>query len=76
MSTKAATSWLVTRSRASISATSAAVTMPAVRSLMAATSGAGTVPSSDHASTARTSTSSQAEKRASSLHSEAISGSE
>ena len=50
--------------------------MPALRSRMAATCSAGTVPSSDHASTARISTSSQVEKRASSLHSEAISGSE
>jgi hypothetical protein len=67
---------LVIRSRASISATSAEVTMPAVRSRMVATASAGTVPSSDHASTARISISSMVEKRASSLHSEAISGSE
>ena len=74
MSTKAATSWLVIRSRSSISATSAAVTIPAVRSRIVATSSAGTVPSSDQASTARISTSSRLEKRASSLHREAISG--
>ena len=76
MSTKAATSWLVIRSRSSIAATSAAVIMPVVRSRMVATSSAGTVPSSDQASTARISISSKVENRASSLHRDAISGSE
>ena len=59
-----------------MAATSSAVIMPAVRSRMAATDSAGTVPSSDQASTARISTSSMVEKRFSSLHSDAISGSE
>ena len=76
MSTKAATSWLVIRSRSSMAATSSAVTIPAVRSRIVATSSAGTVPSSDQASTARISTSSMLENRASSLHRDAISGSE
>lgn len=74
MSTKAATSWLVVRSRSSMAATSAELIIPAVRSRIVATSSAGTVPSSDHASTARISISSMLEKRASSLHSAAISG--
>ncbi len=73
-STKAATSWSVTRSRSSTAATKAASTTGAAdRQAMA--SGAGTTPSADQASVARSSISNQRPKRAMSEKTAAISGS-
>ncbi len=74
-STKAATSWSVTRSRSLTAATSSGVTLGA-RARTAAAAARGMVPTSAHPSTASSSTSSHISRRASSVNSAAISGSE
>ena len=68
-STKAATSWRVTRSRSFT-----ASTVNDARSRHARASASGITPSSDHASTARSSISSQFAIRVWSDHTSAISG--
>ena len=73
-STKAATSWSVTRSRSSTAATKPSSTLGA-RTRQASASAAGTTPSCAHASVASSSISSQRPMRAWSVNSPAISGS-
>ena len=74
-STKAATSWSVTRSRSAQAATKASSTTGASDRARAA-SGDGTTPSADHASAASSSISNQRPRRAVSLKMAAISGRE
>ena len=74
-STKAATSWSVTFSRSSTSATKMSSTTGALARQVAASS-CGTTPTAAWASVARSSTSSQSEKRAASLKRAAMSGGE
>ena len=74
-STNAATSWSVTFSRSSTSATKTSSTVGALARQVAASS-CGTTPTAACASVARSSTSSHMEKRAASLNSAAMSGGE